>query len=104
MPSEMNQLVRATAAQSKIRRLGYLPQALSSAAFHASMLDSAYGPYASSDLTLTHITGSPRATDIISLILVVNPTLEPTATLAVSLVPSAMTQQPRKPDLTRSRA
>ncbi len=61
------------------------------------MLASEYGPLASSDLRLTHITGSPCAARIIRSIRVIRPTLEPTATSAVSLVPSAMTQQPRNP-------
>ncbi len=61
------------------------------------MLASAYGPLRSSDFTLTHITGSPCAAFMTRPILVTRPTFEPAATSAVSLVPSAMTQQPRNP-------
>ena len=61
------------------------------------MFGSAYGPDDSSEITLTHMTGSPWAAAIIRWIRVISPTLEPTATSAVSLVPSASTQQPRKP-------
>jgi hypothetical protein len=43
------------------------------------------------------MTGSPCATDIISWMRAIIPTLEPAATFAASLVPSANTQQPRYP-------
>jgi len=68
------------------------------------MFFSAYGPLLSSDLTFTHRTGWPSITDIIRLIRAARPTFEPTATSAVSFVPSARTQQPRNPDRTSRRA
>ena len=100
----MNHLFFTTEAQSKIRMFGYLAQALSSVLSQRSMFDSAYGPLTSSDLRLTHMTGSPFATDIIRPILVIRPTCEPTATSAVSFVPSAITQQPLNPAATIARA
>jgi len=68
------------------------------------MLASAYGPAGTSEMTLTHITGSPCATDIISRIRAARLTLDPMATSAVSLVPRAITQQPRNPPAAMARA
>src|SRR5215469_8019344 len=61
------------------------------------MLASDHGPLLTSVSTLTHMTGSPCAADIISRIRAAMLTGDPMATLAASLVPSANTQQPRKP-------
>src|ERR1700689_851630 len=97
MPSEMNHQRLASEAQLKTRMFGYLAQARSRVWSHFCMLDSAYGPEESSEITLTHMTGSPCAAAIIRWIRVMSPTFDPTATSAVSLVPSASTQQPRKP-------
>src|ERR1700691_2547917 len=93
----MNHQRLASPAQLKTRMFGYRAHARSSVWSHLRMLASAYGPEDSSEMTLTHMTGSPWAADIIRWILVIRPTLEPTATSAVSLVPSASTQQPRNP-------
>src|ERR1035438_1430449 len=100
----MNQPSWATDAQSKIRRFGYWWQAWSSVSFQACMLVSDQGPDGSRVFTFTHITGAPFATDISSWIRAIRPTLEPADTFAVSLVPSATTQQPRNPWLTMVRA
>src|SRR6266699_1498002 len=97
MPSEMYHLVVTSAAQLYTRMFGYLAQALISARSQRAMLTSAYGPLESRDFTLIQSTGSPRAAFIMRSILVVRPMFEPAATSAVSLVPSAMTQQPRNP-------
>ena len=58
------------------------------------MFCSAYGPDDSSDFTSTHMTGWLPISAIISLIRAARLTSEPTYTSAVSLVPSAITQQP----------
>jgi hypothetical protein len=58
------------------------------------MFASAYGPELSRDFTSTHMTGWWPMSAIISLIRCARPTSEPTYTSAVSLVPSAITQQP----------
>ena len=58
------------------------------------MFDSAYGPDDRIDFTSTHMTGWLPMIDIIVLIRWARLTSEPTATSAVSLVPSAITQQP----------
>ena len=79
---------------------GYRAQARTRAAFQASMSASEYGPVASSDLTLTHMTGALPISDIICLIRAGRLTTEPMATSAVSLVPRASTQQPRYPSWT----
>src|SRR5580698_11447845 len=76
---------------------GYLAQAATRAAFQRCILASAYGPLESRDFTLTHITGWPWAADIIRAIRVDSGVSEPAATSAVSSVPRASTQQPRKP-------
>src|SRR5258708_401653 len=94
----------ARAAQLNTRMFGWVAQAFSSAAFHFCMFASAYGPEWSREMTFTHMTGSPLVTAIISLILAARLTLDPTAMSAVSLVPSASTQQPSKPPLIRFRA
>src|SRR5580704_10329366 len=92
MPSLMNQPGLGSAAQLNARMC---------AVFHFCMLASAYGPECSSEITFTHITGSPLVAAIISVILAGRPTLDPTATSAVSLVPRASTQQPENPSLIR---
>ena len=68
------------------------------------MLDSAQGPAGSRVFTLTQSTGAPCATDMSSAIRASRPTFEPTDTFAVSLVPSAITQQPPNPALAICRA
>src|SRR6266571_6236927 len=75
----------------------YFAHSLSRVWSQRAMFASAYGPLLSSDFTFTHITGSPWAAFITRPILVARPTFEPAATSAVSLVPRAMTQQPRNP-------
>src|SRR5215469_6133939 len=97
MPSLRCQSGRTIAAQLKIRIFGYVLQAATSALFHDCMFASDHGPPLRSVCVLTHMTGSPCAADIISWIRAVRPTFELTATLAVSLVPSAKTQQPLNP-------
>src|SRR6266480_2526809 len=79
---------------------GYRAQARTRAAFQASMSASEYGPVASSDLTLTHMTGWLPISDIICLTRAGRLTTEPMATSAVSLVPRASTQQPRSEEHT----
>src|SRR5262249_14023465 len=79
--------------------LGYFAHSLTSAWSQRSMLDSAYGPLDSSDLTFTHSTGAPWAAFIIRSTLIVRPIFDPAATSAVSFVPSAITQQPLNPCL-----
>src|SRR5258707_7974692 len=100
----MYHLCRTSAAQLYTRMFGYLTHAVTSARSQRSILASAYGPLDSSDLTFTHITGSPPAACIIRLILVARPTFDPAATSAVSFVPSAITQQPLNPPRVRFRA
>src|SRR5579875_242954 len=97
MPSGRNQAGRATAAQLKIFMFGYLARAWTRARFQARSFASAQGPDVTCVRTFTQSTGWPRATDIIRAILAARPTREPAATSALSLVPSANTQQPRKP-------
>src|SRR5579859_2843642 len=104
MPSERNQLGCATAAQLKIRMFGYLASARTRILFQACSLALAQGPAESRVSVLTHMTGWPCATDIIRLTLAISPTEEPTDTLAVSLVPSANTQQPWYPWLRQALA
>src|SRR5215469_6797345 len=61
------------------------------------MLASAQGPLASPVCAFTHRTGSPWTAAIICLTRTIMLTPEPAATLAASLVPRAITQQPRNP-------
>ena len=61
------------------------------------MFCSEYGPFDSSEVTSTHMTGWLPMRLIIFWIRCTRLTLEPTYTSAVSLVPSASTQQPLKP-------
>ena len=84
-------------AQLKMRMFGYCFAAWPSALFHACMLASDQSPLLRSVCVFTHMTGSPCTAAIISWIRASRPMFEPAATFAVSLVPSAMTQQPRKP-------
>src|SRR6266567_9440472 len=95
----MNQPSWATEAQSKTRRFGYWWQAWSSVSFQSCMFASDQGPDGSRVFTFTHMTGAPWATDMSSRMRPIRPTLEPTDTFAVSLVPRAITQQPRNPAL-----
>ena len=94
IPSATNQVSWTAAAQSKMRIFGYLAQARSRASFHSSMFPAAYGPLATSDFTFTHITGASPRVDIMVSIRSSSPIVDPTETLAVSLVPRASTQQP----------
>src|SRR5581483_6729961 len=98
----MNQLGLASDAQLKTFMFLYLGQACMSARFQSFMLPSAYDGSATPGrvFTVVHSTGSLPSTDIISWMRALRLTACPpaTATLAVSLVPSAMNQQPRNPE------
>ena len=61
------------------------------------MSRSEYGPLAASDLTFTQSTGAVPSRAIIRWMRSASLTLDPTATSAASLVPSARTQQPWYP-------
>src|SRR5215475_8663558 len=104
MPSGRCQADSSSAAQLKILMFGYLAQACSRSSFQVCILASDHGPAESSVCVLTHMTGWPCAALIISSILAIRLTFDPTDTLAVSLVPSAKTKQPRKPLLSQARA